>query len=122
MSEAGSFGFRRMPGVSVSMTSLAALSSAGDSARGRVGVHVEPAAGRVVGQRRDDRDDAGVGELRRSSPPSTRVTWPTRPRSTGSPPGFAKREPLAVEGLQGVGVQTDGPAAEFADLRGRFRR
>ena len=94
---------------------LGGLEFGGDGTRGRVGIDVKPAARGVVGERRNDRDHAGLANSA-MSPPSTRVTWPTRPRSIGSPPliGKVSRSPWSACSV--LVVQTDGATAEFAHL------
>ncbi len=94
---------------------LLGLQRHGDGRGGGVGVHVEPAAVVVLGQRGEDGHDAGQAEVLDRLGVDL-VTSPTRPRSIGSPlpSGSVSRRRRGTGWV--LWCRPDGPAAELADV------
>ena len=97
ISDSGSFLSRRTPLTSLRKTSFSAPRACGHGRGRRVGVDVELLAVAVQAHRGDHRHHALAAELGRSVARSTRVTWPTCPRSIGLPPLPFRQDPFAVE-------------------------
>ena len=106
---------RRMPGVSVRKTSFSACRWAATAAAAVSALTFsQPPSASIASDGITGTTPAAQKSRIRSA--STRVTVPTRPRSTGCAVGARQRQLFAEQVLQRAEVQPDGPAAELADL------